>query len=988
MTEVPLTFKDGVDESQDPQTVAWSFQQIENLRYERSGELVPRDGMRQELAHTALRTRRFLDMGGEPTALVTSSDLDDASLVLYRRQSANSTWHAADVSPYLVSSVEHTTVFAQEGTTVKHHSVAVFSNYRCHAISWTRGAVDGVSLMIFDGDTLVDTHEYAGLVRGRVVLDSDSNNWVLFAIDPSADYLVVAVGDGPGSPCTWNTSPVPILAVYDGDVPFDFVWPEGDYFHLLFLGPTQRVIWAQYNKNFTIDNVATLSAAVTNTISVALNTDATLAVWAIASSHVRAAVLTPGDDADVLVPEFTVFSGAAAAYVAVGGGWLQDAAVVYASSYLDLGSPTVPTTKLQAATVDLNTGAVAALSWSPSWGVHLASVPIYVDGREYVLGATYTDVAVIDPGMQRHVLLEVSSTQLPVPVLAGPLFVGTPPTSFLLDRPQVVGDRIYFSALEKAPDGTSTLATLLSTLVNGSVGQSCYEGVPNVVATAGGLPVALDSRSAVEHVPIVFPVLDAAVASAGTGVTGIVQYKAIYEIQDAQGRIGRSAPSPATSPLSLSNQRGQVTIPRLDLTRVPSNKEPRYKLYRSTGGGLYYLVISDTLVRSGAGSVTYYDSIQDLSANEVLYTESGELSNQCPPFLTDIAVFKSRLWGASGSTLYWTKELRSGYLPQWCDEFKLAVPTRITAIAPLQEILLVLCEDPDSAYYVSVPGEGPDDLGVGAYPMVSLVSAEVGCPAELGGAVSAISVANQVFWRSRRGLETIGVAQAVQQAGPADVSIPILKTLASYPYVLDVTHLPEKTQIVWALSDGSTGRKVVVFDYKAGAWTTLAGSCFSGVQALGATKDSLLIGSTTGIWRADSGLTYDLTIAESAKAAIVTVVQVTGNPFGFNGWGRIKRMQVLGQYRAPASVALAVNLSGYSYTATATLTAANWTVGDEMPLDHKSHSQKCAQIGLTITATPTVVAGSYGSAPIWRGLNFTAEKLSGHRRPVAKDWVL
>jgi hypothetical protein len=839
-------------------------------------------------------------------------------------------------------------------------------------VSWLRGTTYGVEVLTFDGDTLVNQKSYSGFSSAKVFWDSTTSKWELFLVERATAAVARASAANLG---TWPTTPtnIVVLGAPDADLPYDVAVPAGDYYYIASPNSLPKVIWNQrYKSNDTQKTLAVLQASAAAVSSIAMNATGLVIVWAVSSGNVQAAVQNAAG-AEVLA-EFTVFSNASASYVAVGE-VASSISLVLASSSVNLGDPALATSKNQYADVNVTTGAVTARAKSPAWGWHVASAPLRVGAQDYVLGVTHTDVSATSPGMRRHLLEVFDSTYIwPVPALVCAPYVGALASHGLVEKPQAISRRIYVPAIETAPDGDSTLAVLLSTEINSnSVAQHAYDGSPNAIAVSGGLPMILDTKGATECVPIIFPVIKSKLAATGTGVTGTVQYKAIYEIQDAAGRIGWSAPSPATAAISPSNQRVQITLPELQVTGTSSAFDPRYRLYRSTGGGVYYLVTEAVLTRTQTGFVTIYDTTQDLSANEVLYTESGETPNVCPPFSTCVAAFKGRLWSASGDTLYWSKGLKAGYLPQWCDEFKLTVPARITALAPVGQMLLILCEDPESTYYTTVPGEGPDDLASGPYPAAELFSSEIGCPQALGGASSVVVVNGQAFWRSSRGIEAMGMAQATQQSGPVEVSKQLVKTLASYPVVLDVTHLSETNQIVWCLSDASTGRKLIAYDTGEDAWTTYYGGCFTGSQCLGADGGALVVGSTNGIWRADTTLTYDLTIAGSAKASIVTVVQMILNPFGAGKRGELSNMSLLGEYQAPSVVTLTVALTGPTYSYSTSKTLSEWTVGDELTLTHGWWRKKCARVDLTITCVSTLDNSTYGRTPVLRGMNMPGE---------------
>src|SRR4030042_812602 len=94
---VDLPLARGIDQSVDPKVQQWAITALDNLRFDRAGELAPRTPMLQEYVPGAgIRTRRVIDLNGAVGALVESAAYNDLDLLLARRNDTTGAWSVSN----------------------------------------------------------------------------------------------------------------------------------------------------------------------------------------------------------------------------------------------------------------------------------------------------------------------------------------------------------------------------------------------------------------------------------------------------------------------------------------------------------------------------------------------------------------------------------------------------------------------------------------------------------------------------------------------------------------------------------------------------------------------------------------------------------------------------------------------------------------------------------------------------------------------------
>lgn len=221
---------------------------------------------------------------------------------------------------------------------------------------------------------------------------------------------------------------------------------------------------------------------------------------------------------------------------------------------------------------------------------------------------------------------------------------------------------------------------------------------------------------------------------------GTYQYKAIYEWEDAQGNIYRSAPSPTAS-ITLNsgssiNSVG-IIVPSLQFTRkyqyisgVPVS-EVRIVVYRTEAGGSIFYRIGDQeetafpnlTVKSYVPNqisqpwVGFHDITPDslINTNEILYTNSGAVVNVAPPSPSAITSYRNRIvlggFAEYPNEIWFSKELVTQEGINFNDTFTKKIDPfggDIKALTMMDEKLIIF-EENATLYML---GTGPDDLGL------------------------------------------------------------------------------------------------------------------------------------------------------------------------------------------------------------------------------------------------------------------------------------
>lgn len=316
--------------------------------------------------------------------------------------------------------------------------------------------------------------------------------------------------------------------------------------------------------------------------------------------------------------------------------------------------------------------------------------------------------------------------------------------------------------------------------------------------------------------------------NAAGAINAKFRWRACWRWTDAEGRIRRGAPSLATAQLDLVNQANtDVTLKflcppptaivgvnlshlSLEIYEQTDAVDSLYRLHSS------YVYDSPTISDLAWFTVTI-TSIAAGTGGPVLYTEGGELTNDCLPATLDVCVAAGRVWALSGedpTRLYPGKlpaeEAAQTRGPEFSKALALRLPEPARAIAPLDDRVLVLCE---RGVYV-VQGDGPDNLGQGSGFSVSRLAADFG----IRDPRSAVEFPLGVAFVGPRGVWMVGRDLSMEFVGEHDelVDNRVISTLA----------VPTRSELRFHLSETPSGGNGafqsaagLVWDYLGKRWS-------------------------------------------------------------------------------------------------------------------------------------------------------------------------
>lgn len=418
----------------------------------------------------------------------------------------------------------------------------------------------------------------------------------------------------------------------------------------------------------------------------------------------------------------------------------------------------------------------------------------------------------------------------------------------------------------------------------------------------GGLVQAYDGTSFTELGFNVFPeglVLSSQATSGGHMSDGTYQVYAVYEWTDAQGQIHRSAPS---APLTVvingggSTQKYVVTCPTLRLTaKHGSRTAPVIAFYRTQNGLTVPYRTSSQSIASGtngiilndetADTVSYTDLLADATilTNEILYTTGGTLQNIAPSSCSAGVIYKRRLFlnttDDSGVTVYSKTDGLSFNpgLTQACDS---TAQEDVLALAVMDgNLLLSHGED-----FALTSGDPNNDQGQGGtLPVAQRLATSSGCPFPTSMAVTKdglIFKSKKGYRRLRRNFtdEPFG-APVMDEAIRDCVGVFNLPTFEEVRFITSGNALSYNEFFnQWSVFTNYSAKHSVIW------------------------QDKLAVVSTLGIVRVEDSIT------QTDDGSFVQMLVEFGwiAPGGIQGFQRVWRLLVLGDYLSPHQLRISV----------------------------------------------------------------------------------
>lgn len=236
----------------------------------------------------------------------------------------------------------------------------------------------------------------------------------------------------------------------------------------------------------------------------------------------------------------------------------------------------------------------------------------------------------------------------------------------------------------------------------------------------GGQLWGFDGVHAWESSPHMFPE-DLSVSLAGSAgflSAGAYAWKAVYEWEDANGVLHRSAPSPSASDTASSTNTATVKVPKLWATMRDGVAQVEHwiSLYRTTvGGSVFYMCGRWPISSLSSTTLGYWDvndGVADSGLGEILYTEGGVLEATAPPPAWDLCIAGGRMWIVSAdrrNELWYSKKLSRGIAPEFNAAQVIDVPDDVMCVRGMDDKVIAFGASGIFAIY----GEGPNDTGNG-----------------------------------------------------------------------------------------------------------------------------------------------------------------------------------------------------------------------------------------------------------------------------------
>lgn len=315
--------------------------------------------------------------------------------------------------------------------------------------------------------------------------------------------------------------------------------------------------------------------------------------------------------------------------------------------------------------------------------------------------------------------------------------------------------------------GSSSISRVDLTLPGGASSFAEFDGN---VYFGGGQLWGFDGMHAWESTPHQFPE-NLSVAFAGSSgflSAGSYSWKAVYEWEDANGILHRSAPSLSVTGTATSTQTATVKVPKLYATHRDGAAQQTYwvALYRTAVGGSVFYLSGRWPASALSGATTGYwdvaDGLADAGLGEILYTEGGILEATSPPPVWDLTIAGGRMWIVSAdrrNELWYSKKLTRGISPEFNAAQVIDVPDSVMCVRAMDDKVLALGETGIFAIY----GDGPNDAGQGGtFTDPQRIQSPTGCLSR-----ETVDTGNGILFGGRRGAYVLGRGLDVQWVSEA-----------------------------------------------------------------------------------------------------------------------------------------------------------------------------------------------------------------------------
>ncbi len=459
-----------------------------------------------------------------------------------------------------------------------------------------------------------------------------------------------------------------------------------------------------------------------------------------------------------------------------------------------------------------------------------------------------------------------------------------------------------------------------------------------------------------------------ALTDAGAGGSlsgGDYQYILVYRWYDAQGRVHRSPPSLAQTMTTTVSHKTTVTYSKPSFSdrcgALSTACGITTEIYRTlVDGSVFYLINVDESLPIGSldGTLlTYTDNIPDsaIDTARTLYTQgerggiSGVLPNdEAPPCRFMCAGADRVLAGGleDPTKVQWSRPIFPGEPIQWSilESFTTNVDEEVTGVGQLDGSWFIFTA---RSIWV-VGGAGPDDENQGSFSVPVKLPAESGCINHR----SIVESPQGLFFQGQGGRMYL-----LPRGGnaPTWIGQAVRDTLADV-FIVAGKLLPESNCIAWACNGEGGAFSIVVYDTRAGEWMVdqdTGGVWTSNRKTVDVYDGKLILDGSI----AETDAFIDNVDGSNPQSIEESITLGDIRPFGPMGFGRIRKLVVLGEARTASSVTVSVDVSYDSGVSYSDDPGASWAVtsaaGTRVRKDHLLKYPRNESVRPRLRAVPT-----------------------------------
>ena len=386
-------------------------------------------------------------------------------------------------------------------------------------------------------------------------------------------------------------------------------------------------------------------------------------------------------------------------------------------------------------------------------------------------------------------------------------------------------------------------------------------------------------------------------------------YSVVYEFVDRNGNLHESPPLAAVEVQTATNfESVALRIPTFDATRKNANRISIYRT-RENGPVLKKIVsIEPSAYQKGLGYIDYIDlgeSEEDFNNLPILYTTGGLLANNQPGSVTDLCEHKGRIIAATPTEYVIFSKVNSpgfGYsfpLPSFVIDLPVD-SSLITAVESNPNFLAVFTSD--DVFVVS--GDGPNNLGVGAFTRPNLLAGSQGA---IKGSPH-ISTVFGTFYVSERGIYLIAPNGQIQYIGAAVEDLVDGRTIKAIDY-FDATN---EIRFLCSTGEFDDGFTVICYNTVFQQWyswevdkdssQTAVGQCLYSPTGVTSEKYHNILLSDGEMLRQGTGYTDRAAAEEYDMVFEVKNISAAG----LQGAQRIYRLMALYDYHSSSALSITI----------------------------------------------------------------------------------